>query len=268
MLRVVPLILGAAAGALLFRERRIRRSVERLGAATLESLLDAVDANNPETGAHVRRVASYSLVLANAAGLNDRECHDIERVALFHDIGKLDGAVSDIVQIATILTDDEREAVRTHPKRGADVLRPLAAFYPKLPEGVLAHHEWWDGSGYPRGLEGTDIPFSARLVAIADTFDAITYSRSYSRAKSLDAAIAQIEAARGTQFDPELVDLFMLPPVQAEVERAMKEALSPRRKRNKQRKAHKRRRTATQRGTPDINFRWRKPSSRLQRADR
>jgi HD-GYP domain-containing protein (c-di-GMP phosphodiesterase class II) len=268
MLRVVPLILGATAGALLFRERRIRRSVERLGAATLESLLDAVDANNPETGSHVRRVASYSLVLANAAGLTERECHDIERIALFHDIGKLDGAVSDIVQIATILTESEREAVRTHPKRGADVLQPLCAFYPSLPEGVLAHHERWDGTGYPRGLVGEEIPFNARLVAIADTFDAISHARSYSRAKSFEAAVEQIAAGRATQFDPDLVDLFMLPPVQADIAKAMRQALSPRRRKEKHGKTHKRRRTETQRATPDINFRWRKQSSRLLRADR
>lgn len=261
MLRTVPLILGAAAGALLVRERRIRRSVERLGAACLESLLDAVDANNPETGEHVRRVASYSLVLAHAADATDRECHDIERIALFHDIGKIDGAVSDIVQLSTILTPKEREAVRTHPQRGADVLQPLAAFYPHLPEGVLAHHEWWDGTGYPRGLEGRDIPFSARLVAIADTFDAVTHSRSYSAAKSFDEGVAIIVGNRGTQFDPDIVDLFLLPPVQAELAKEMRKVHSPR-VRDGRRKQEK------PQDPPDITFRWRTQSRRRQSADR
>jgi HD-GYP domain-containing protein (c-di-GMP phosphodiesterase class II) len=263
MLRIVSLIIGAAAGALFARERRIRRQVERLGAATLESLLDAVDANNPETGAHVRRVATYSLILANAADVDERECHDIERVALFHDIGKIDEAVSDIVQISTILTEKEREAVRTHPKRGADVLEPLSAFYPHLPAGVLAHHEWWDGSGYPRGLSGEAIPFSARVVAIADTFDAITHARAYSEAKSLDAASAAILSGRGSQFDPALVDLFLLPPVQAEFAASMKKALAPRVRRHGRRKPGKK----AERG-PDITFRWRKVSPLQQRGDR
>jgi HD-GYP domain-containing protein (c-di-GMP phosphodiesterase class II) len=264
MLRIVTLLVGAGvASALVTRERRLRRKVERLGAATLESLLDAVAANNPETGAHVRRVATYALILADAADVNDRERHDIERVALFHDIGKIDGAVSDIVQISTILTEKEREAVRTHPKRGADVLAPLAAFYPHLPEGVLAHHEWWDGSGYPRGLRGEDIPFSARVVAIADTFDAITHSRVYSEAKSLDEANEAILSGRGTQFDPTLVDLFLLPPVQAEIAASMKKALAPRIRR------HGRRRVARKtESAPDITFRWRQESPQPRRADR
>jgi HD-GYP domain-containing protein (c-di-GMP phosphodiesterase class II) len=258
----IPILMGAVTGVLLARERRIRRNVERLGAATLESLLDAVAANNPETGAHVRRVANYSLILAAAADLTDRECHEIERIALFHDIGKLDGAVSDIVQIEQVLTAADREALRTHPERGALVLKPLGAFYPELPEGVLAHHERWDGTGYPRQLRGSEIPFTARLVSIADTFDAITHSRSYSRAKSFDAAVHLIENERGKQFDPELVDLFLLPPVQSEIAKALKAAFAPRR-------ANKgRRRQETRTDTPDINFRWRKEAPRPQPADR
>ncbi len=263
MLRIIPIVLGAAAGVLFARERRIRRSVERLGAATLESLLDAVDANNAETGAHVRRVATYSLILATAADMDSRECHEVERVALFHDIGKIDGAVSDIVQLSTILTEKERESIRTHPERGAAVLEPLAAFYPNLPAGVLAHHEWWDGSGYPRRLKGADIPLSARLVAIADTFDAITHARAYSEAKTVEEATAVILSGRGTQFDPELVDIFMLPPVQAEIVESMRKALAPRVR------PHGRRKTAKKaQDTPDINFRWRKQSPRLQREGR
>lgn len=252
MVRYASLLVSAAAGALLIRERRIRRRLERLGAAALEALLDAIDANNPETGAHVRRVASFSLIIADAADLDDHEGHVIERVALFHDIGKLDGAVSDIVQAQTKLTAEEWEAVRTHPQRGADVLKPLSGFFPGLPRGVVAHHERWDGNGYPRGLKGPEIPLSARVVAIADTFDAITHSRSYSRAKSFEAATLQIANGRGEQFDPALVDVFMLPPVLKRIAKAMKSTDSPRRL-NKQR-----RKPREAQPTPDINFRWRK----------
>ncbi len=252
MLRYSSLLIGAAAGALLFRERRKCRRFERLGAASLEALLDAIEANNPETGAHVRRVASLSLVIADAADLDDHECHVVERVALFHDIGKLDGAISDIVQVPTKLTDAEWESVRTHPQRGADVLRPLSAFFPGLPRGVLAHHERWAGTGYPKGLKGLEIPLSARIVAITDTFDAITHSRSYSRAESFDAAAMQIANGRGEQFDPALVDVFMLPPVLARIAKAMKDPVSPRRV-NKQR-----RKSRDAQPAPDINFRWRK----------
>ncbi|HEX6575502.1 MAG TPA: HD domain-containing phosphohydrolase, partial [Gemmatimonadaceae bacterium] len=143
MLRYAPFLAGAAAGALYYHERKERLALERLGAATLESLLDAIDANNPETGAHVRRVADYALRLACVADADYRMQRSVERVALFHDIGKIDGAVSDIVTETKKLTPQERRSMMRHPRRGAEVLRPLAAFYPDLPEGVLSHHERW-----------------------------------------------------------------------------------------------------------------------------
>jgi HD-GYP domain-containing protein (c-di-GMP phosphodiesterase class II) len=262
MIRYGSFIVGAAAGVLYVRERRKRVALERLGAATMEALLDAIDANNPETGAHVRRVAEYALELARAADLDMRTQHSVERVALFHDIGKLDGAISDIVQESTQLTPQEKRSINRHPRRGADVLRPLAAFYPDLPEGVLSHHERWDGTGYPRRLKGTRIPIEARVVAITDTFDAITQSRPYSAARSLDVATAIIAGGRGTQFDPDLVDLFLSPPVLGCVEAVMRKALSPKR-------AHgKRRRTSQHQMAPDINFRWRTPTPLLRRMDR
>jgi putative two-component system response regulator len=134
-----------AAGVVYYRERRERRALERLGAATLEVLLDAIDANNAETGAHVRRVADYALMLADAADADERMRRSVERVALFHDVGKIDGAISDIVSEETRLSPEDRRSMMHHPRRGAEVLRPLGAFYPDLPEGVLSHHERWDG---------------------------------------------------------------------------------------------------------------------------
>jgi HD-GYP domain-containing protein (c-di-GMP phosphodiesterase class II) len=261
MLKYAPFVLGAAAGAFYIKERRARLAIERVGAATMEALLDAIDANNPETGAHVRRVADYSLELAKAADLDDRTQHSVERVALFHDIGKLDGAISDIVNESTKLTAAERRSIKEHPRRGAEVLRPLEAFYPELPEGVLSHHERWDGNGYPRKLRGSQIPIEARVVAIADTFDAITQSRPYSSARTLEAATNIISEGRGTQFDPDLVDLFLSPPVISYIEHSMQKLLSPK-------LAHKRRRTLSHKGAPDINFRWRTVSPLLRRADR
>ena len=262
MIRYASFVLGAAAGVLYVRERRKRVALERLGAATMEALLDAIDANNPETGAHVRRVAEYSLELAKAADMDEHALHRVERVALFHDIGKLDGAISDIVQESTGLTPAERRAVKLHPRRGAEVLRPLAAFYPELPNGVLSHHERWDGDGYPRGLRGDAIPVEARVVAIADTFDAITQARSYSAARSLKSATGIIADGRGTQFDPVLADLFLSPPVLGQVERLMRRSLSPKRVKGQ------RRRTTLEHATPDINFRWRSITPLLRRAGR
>ena len=262
MLRDTPVLLGAAVGALYLKERRARARIERLGAATLETLLDAIDANNPETGAHVRRVAEYALILASSADVDERMCRSVERIALFHDIGKIDGALTDIINETTKLSPADRRAVMTHPRRGADVLQPLTAFYPDLADGVLSHHERWDGKGYPRHLKGSRIPLAARIVAIADTFDAVTHSRSYSSARSLKAAIRVLVDGRGTQFDPDLVDLFLSPPVMECVSESLHKIKGPKRS-AKTRKAEK-----GSQGVPDITFRWRTPAGEQQPAGR
>jgi len=254
-------LLGAS-GALYVRERRRRLRLERLGAATLETLLYAIDANNPDTGEHVRRVARFALILADAADVDDKMKHSIERVALFHDIGKIDGALHDIINETTRLTPSERRSIRTHPQRGANVLQPLAAFYPDLAEGVLCHHEKWNGTGYPRQLKGSRIPLSARVVAIADTFDAVTHARSYSHARSMKIATGVIAEGRGTQFDPDLVDLFLSPPVLENVSRAMREGHAPKRA------AKTRRGRPETQGVPDLTFRWRTPAPAPQSTDR
>lgn len=257
MIKYLSFLAGGIAGAFYYKERRERVALVRLGAASLETLLDAIDANNPETGAHVRRVAEYALTLAIAADLDERCKRSVERVALFHDVGKLDGAVSDIVSDSKRLTPAERRAIMSHPRKGADVLQPLGAFYPKLPEGVLSHHERWDGQGYPRHLRGAAIPIEARIVAIADTFDAVTQARSYSHARTLETATRILAGGRGTQFDPDLVDLFLSPPVLSDIEKLLRRAHSPRKA------GQKRRRKAGSASVPDITFRWRTPSHLL-----
>jgi HD-GYP domain-containing protein (c-di-GMP phosphodiesterase class II) len=240
-----------AAALLLRHELKGRQAAERIAAAALESLLKAIDANDPDTGAHVRRVATYSLVLADAAGLEEHMKRSIERVALFHDIGKIHEALFDIIHDHRKLTPAERREVLTHPQRGAEVLAPLFGFYPDLPEGVLSHHERWDGSGYPRHLKGRRIPLTARVVAIADTFDAITHGRRYRGKRSVEKAHQVILEGRDTQFDPELVDLFILPPVWTRI-------LATYRKVRRWRKPVQQRRTGEdEEQVPDITFRWR-----------
>jgi putative two-component system response regulator len=259
MREIVPISVGAAATALGVREHTLRVRAERLSAATMETLLNAIDANDEVTGAHVRRVAAYALILAKAAELDERTSHSIERVALFHDIGKLHGALSDIFHESSKLTPEERRAVKTHPLRGADVLSPLTAFYPALGKGVAAHHERWDGTGYPRGLKGRRIPLEARVVAIADTFDAITHQRRYSQARSFSVAAKAIEEGKGAQFDPDLADLFLRPDVLGKIEKEMRRAHSPRGNGSNRRRGEK------TPATPDITFRWR-PRSRGSRS--
>jgi putative two-component system response regulator len=258
---VIPLTLGAAATGLLYREHSIRTRAERLSAATLETLLNAIDANDEITGAHVRRVAIYASILGETAELDERTLRSIERVALFHDIGKLHGALTDIFHDPAKLTPEERRAVMTHPQRGAEVLEPLSSFYPELGKGVAAHHERWDGTGYPRGLKGRRIPLAARVVAIADAFDAITHRRRYSHARSFSEAMRAIEEGKGTQFDPDLAALFLAAPVSEKIERAMREANMPQKKRGNRRSGDAKR-------APDVNFRWRPRSLGSRSRDR
>src|SRR6202171_4053180 len=251
MREIVLLTVGAAAaGRLLLREHSMRTKAERLSAATLETLLNAIDANDAITGAHVRRVATYALILGEGAGLDERTVRSIERVALFHDIGKLHGAHTDIFHEPSKLTPEEQRAVMTHPKRGAEVLAPLEGFFPELPKGVAAHHERWDGKGYPRGLKGKRIPLVARVVSIADAFDAITHRRRYSHARSFGEAIGAIKEGRGTQFDPYRGDVSLSQPVLAKIEEAMREA-------NKPHTSHRNRRRRETQRAPDVTFRWR-----------
>lgn len=223
---------------------------ERLASSAIETLLNTIEANDAVTGAHVRRVAAYALCLADAAGLDDRQKYSVERVALFHDIGKLDEALTDIFHDKAKLTQAEWRAVKKHPEKGAKVLEPLSFFYPDLGKGVMAHHERWDGKGYPRQLRGGRIPLVARIVSIADSFDAITHRRRYSKGRSFREATAAILEGRGAQFDPDLVDLFFSPPVIGQIQAIMLKAHVPCRQ-------LRGRRIGSRAAAPDLNFRWR-----------
>jgi HD-GYP domain-containing protein (c-di-GMP phosphodiesterase class II) len=259
MLRYLGIAVGAVGGVLLMREHQRRLAAERLAAAVLETLLRAIDANNAETGDHVRRVARYALILADAADLDSAAQRDVERIALFHDVGKIDEALFDIIHDDSNLTPSERDAIRTHPQRGAEVLAPLDAFYPRLATGVLSHHERWDGTGYPRGLRATAIPLAARIVTIADAFDAITYGRRYRSARSADEAAKKLMNGRETQFDPDLVDLFVSSPVFDQVVDVLRDDHEPRPRRAS------RRASRADASVPELSFRWRTttPAPRL-----
>ena len=262
MLRYLGLAVGAAGGALLIREHQRRLATERLAAAVLETLLRAIDANDANTGGHVRRVARYALILADAADLDLSGQRNVERVALFHDIGKIHEALFDITHVESSLTQTELDAIRTHPHRGAEVLAPLAAFYPQLAIGVLAHHERWDGTGYPHALRETAIPLHARIVTIADAFDAITYGRRYRSARSADEAAEKLMRGRATQFDPDLVDLFLSPPVFEQVLDVLRDDHGP------QPRRAPRQSTRSDAALPKLSFRWRTTTPVLLAPDR
>ena len=255
-----PMLAGGLAIAW-YREHARRQGAERLAAATLETLMNAIDANDSVTGRHVRRTAAYSLCMGEALGFSDAERRKLERVALFHDIGKIHAALFDIVHEQNRLTPAERTRIATHAQRGAEVLQPLAAFYPELPAGVLAHHERWDGHGYPNGISGERIPIHARVVAVADTFDAITHSRRYHHGEGFDRGVAIIGEGRGTQFDPHLVDVFLSSEVLAHVRRTFEESSGDATPEPRRAQRADRRTEGAEDSVPDVRFRWRAPST-------
>jgi putative two-component system response regulator len=172
------------------------------------SLLESViDCHDPETYDHVRRVSSFAAALARAAGLDDFAKRKIFVFSSLHDLGKI-GIPQSILEKPAALDGEETTLMRTHVTIGARLVEGLDPD-PILHDTILYHHERWDGGGYPEGLAGEDIPLSARIVAIADVFDALLADRPYKEAIDFEAAAGIVLEGRGSQFDPGLVDAFV-----------------------------------------------------------
>lgn len=177
--------------------------VEGTRSGALEALLVAFNSRNPEACAHARRVAGSAVVLAQSMGVSQSVMADIDRGALLHDIGKV--AMPDaLIHKAGKLTEDELAVIRTHPQVGHDILMSVPFLQPAAAI-VLASHEWVNGTGYPFGLRGDEIPLGARITAVADAFDALTRNRVYREPVSAERANAEIHRFAGKQFDPDVV---------------------------------------------------------------
>jgi putative nucleotidyltransferase with HDIG domain len=174
---------------------------------TLEALGDALDLKDSETKGHSKRVTAYAIALARAMGIPPEEIKIIARGAFLHDVGKM--AIPDeILRKPGALTPQERELMREHCTRGYQMLRKIP-FLAGAAEIVFCHQEHFDGTGYPNGLRGRQIPLGARMFAVADTLDAITSDRPYRRASDFDFAREEILRCSGTQFDPDVVEVFL-----------------------------------------------------------
>ncbi len=176
--------------------------------STIESLAQAVDARDQVTHDHIRRVQKNAMLLARALGIVDEvQLRALEAAALLHDTGKL-AIPEHILNKPDKLTPAEFEMMKLHTTIGADILSPIDFPYPVVPI-VRHHHENWDGSGYPDGLRGEEIPIGARIIAVADCFDALTSDRPYRRAVSAERALRIIVDARGAMYDPTVVDALV-----------------------------------------------------------
>jgi putative nucleotidyltransferase with HDIG domain len=176
--------------------------------ATVQTLAAAIDARDPYTHGHSLRVTAYSVELAVAVGLDSEEVDRVRRGCLVHDIGKI-AIPDDILSKPGRLDADELATMQQHPEVGHQMLRHLE-WPDEVIQVVLHHHERWDGEGYPAQLAGEAIPRMARLVAIADTLDAMTSDRPYRKGFSFERAADEIRRRSGTQFDPDLVEVFRL----------------------------------------------------------
>ena len=212
---ILPMFTVAWVTWLMVKRREIRMEKElaeanrlvEMGKQTVIAIARTVDAKDPRTGGHSRRVALYSRQIAREFGLGDKDCQDIEWAANMHDIGKI--AIPDaILNKDSRLTDEEYAVMKSHTVQGAKILSDFTLLDHVI-EGAEFHHERYDGRGYPKGLKGEEIPLYARIIGVADAFDAMTANRVYRKQMDFGYVLGELEKGRGTQFDPVFVDILL-----------------------------------------------------------
>jgi HD-GYP domain-containing protein (c-di-GMP phosphodiesterase class II) len=202
--KMLSIVASRAAAAI--ENARLYEDLQATFQQTIEGLAQAIDKMDRYTAGHSGRVATYATFLAHKLQLSALEVEIVRQSALMHDIGKI-GCVFNLNKPGK-LTQDEYEAFKKHPVFGRDILGPIKFLHPLIP-GVYLHHERWDGRGYPMQLKGNDVPLIARIIAVADTYDAMTSDRAYRRALPHEVAVTEIERCSGSQFDPEVAMTFV-----------------------------------------------------------
>ncbi len=180
---------------------------EEFSVQVIETLVGTIDAKDKYTNGHSVRVAKYSRMIAERLGKNQEECKQIYYVGLLHDIGKI-GIPDEIISKPSRLTDEEFAVIKTHPEVGYNLLSKLSKIE-NVSVGAHYHHERYDGKGYPEGLKGEEIPEIARIIAVADTYDAMTSNRSYRNAMQQEKVRSELEKGKGTQFDAKFADMML-----------------------------------------------------------
>jgi len=183
------------------------RQLNRLTIQTMKTLAGTIDAKDKYTNGHSVRVAEYSKMIAERMNMTVREQEDIYYIGLLHDIGKI-GIPDEIINKTSKLTDEEYGIIKTHPTIGAEILKTMSEI-PEIVIGARWHHERYDGKGYPDGLVGEDIPRVARIIGVADAYDAMSSKRSYRGVLPQEHIRSEIEKCKGTQFDPVFADIML-----------------------------------------------------------
>jgi len=192
--------------ALVISNTDLYRDLESFVINVGSSLVHAIEAKDPYTRGHSERVNRYSMLIADALDMEHEEKNVLNWASILHDIGKI-GIPESILNKPGKLTTDEYETIKAHPEKGHTILKPLEQISDSLP-GILHHHERYDGNGYPAGLAGEEIPLNARIIAVADTFDAINSNRAYRAARPPNEAVEILERVAGSQLDSNLIEIF------------------------------------------------------------
>jgi len=195
---------------------RTKRQLERSNQELLQLMVAAIEARDPYTSGHSRRVSEYSRLIAQAVGLTQSEVELVSRAGLLHDVGKIHEVFAPILQKPGKLTDEERLIMETHPIKSAELISNVSHLHDII-EPVRHHHENWNGSGYPDGLTGEAIPLPSRIIMLADTIDAMTTDRPYRAALGETEVRRELLKWRGIQFDPMLCDRLLSSPAFSEI---------------------------------------------------
>lgn len=181
--------------------------LQESGQELLQVMVKAIEARDPYTSGHSVRVSELSRTIALELGLSLREVEQIQTAALLHDVGKIYEEFAPLLRKESRLTPEETALMQTHSTKSADLVGIISKFRGFIQDSVRHHHERWDGQGYPSGLLGSSIPLGSRIILIADTIDAMTTDRPYRKRLGVEVVVAELQRCRGTQFDPELVDV-------------------------------------------------------------
>lgn len=187
---------------------RINLELERTNEELLELMVKSLEARDPYTSGHSRRVRHYSTIIARAIGLNDRQIEEVGHAALLHDVGKIYEKYAPVLAKQDKLTPEEWAIIKDHPADGANLVATMSRLRGMIP-AIRHHHENWDGTGYPDGLAGELIPIASRIIRFADTIDAMTTERPYRQPLTEAQVRAEVVRCRGTQFDPEIADKLL-----------------------------------------------------------